>query len=61
LVNNKAVESTTSGANFRSQERIMRIIDDSVNHPNARDDVEIKFKLHAPHIKFVDGNDENIF
>jgi len=61
LVNDKAVESTTLGENFCSKDEIMRITNDLVNHPNALDDAEIELKSHAPHIKFVDVNDENRF
>jgi len=38
LVNDKATESTTLGANFCSQDEIMRITNDHVNHPNAPND-----------------------
>jgi len=44
LVNDKVVKSTTSSANFCSKDKIMRIIDDLINHPNAPDDTEIKLK-----------------
>jgi len=39
----------------------MRIIDDPVKHPNAPDDAKIDINSHAPHIKFVDVNEENRF
>ncbi|QCE06713.1 hypothetical protein DEO72_LG9g1727 [Vigna unguiculata] len=61
LINDKAIESTTSGANFCSQDEIIRITDDPINHFNVPDDAEIELKPHAPHIKFVDVNDENRF
>jgi len=38
LVNDEAVESTTPGGNFCSEDEIMRITDDPLNHPNAPDD-----------------------
>jgi len=61
LVNDKALESITSDENVCSQDEIMRITDDPVNHPNALDDAEIELKSHVPYIKFVDVNDENRF
>jgi len=39
----------------------MRITDDPVSYPNGPDDVKIQLKPHAPHIKFVDVNNENKF
>ena len=61
MVDDEAVESTTSCSKFFSQDEIMRIIDDLVNYPNAHNDIEIKLKPHVPHIKFVDVNDANKF
>ena len=61
LVNDKATESTTSSENFCSQDEIIRIIDDLVNHLNAPDDIQIELQPHTPHIKFVDVNDANKF
>jgi len=61
LVNDDVAESTTPGENFCSEDEIMRITDDPVNHPNALDDAEIELKPHMPHIKFVDVNDANKF
>ncbi|QCD86288.1 hypothetical protein DEO72_LG3g809 [Vigna unguiculata] len=61
LVNDEAVESTTLGENFCSEDEIMRITDDPLNHPNAPDDAQIELKLHTPHIKFIDVNDANKF
>jgi len=58
LVNNKAIESATSNANFCSQDEIIRITDDPFNHLNASDDAQIKLK---PHTNFVDVNDANKF
>jgi len=40
LVNDEVIESTTSGANFCSQDEIVRIIDDPVNPHNALDDAQ---------------------
>ena len=59
--NLEAANSTTSSADFCSQDEIIRIIDDPVNHPNAPDDATIELKPHTPHIKFIDVNDENRF
>ncbi|QCD86842.1 hypothetical protein DEO72_LG3g1369 [Vigna unguiculata] len=42
LVNDEAADSTTSRANFCSQDEITRITNDPINHPNAPDDAEIK-------------------
>jgi len=61
LVNDEAAESTTPGENFCSEEEIMRITDDPLNHPNALDDAQVELKPHTPHIKFVDVNDANKF
>jgi len=61
LVNDEAAESTTSSADFCSQDEITRIINDPVNHPNAPDDAQVELKPHTPHIKFVDVNDANKF
>ncbi|QCD87167.1 hypothetical protein DEO72_LG3g1701 [Vigna unguiculata] len=61
LVNDDVAKSTTPGENFCSEDEIMRITDDPVNHPNAPDDAEIELKPHMPHIKFVDVNDANKF
>ena len=61
LVNDEAADSTTSSVDFSSQDEITRITDDPVNHPSALDDAEIEMKLHTPHIKFIDVNDENRF
>jgi len=61
LVNDEAANSTTSSADFCSQDEIKRLTDDPVNHPNASDDVEIELKPHTPHIKFVDVKDANNF
>ncbi|QCD92417.1 hypothetical protein DEO72_LG5g479 [Vigna unguiculata] len=41
LVNDEAVESTTLGDNFCSEDEIMRITDDPLNHPNAPDDAQV--------------------
>jgi len=57
LVNDEAVESTTPGENFCSEDEIIRITDD----PDAPDDAQIEMKPHTPHIKFVDVNDANKF
>jgi len=61
LVNDEEVESTTLGENFCSEDEIMRITDDPLNHPNAPDDAQVELKPHTPHIKFVDVNDANKF
>jgi len=61
LVNDEAAESTTLGENFCSEDEIMRITDDPLNHPNAPDDDQVELKPHIPHIKFVDVNDANKF
>ncbi|QCD93332.1 hypothetical protein DEO72_LG5g1405 [Vigna unguiculata] len=61
LVNDEAVESTTLGENFCSEDEIMRITDDPLNHPNAPDDAQVELKPHTPHIKFIDVNDANKF
>ncbi|QCD92737.1 hypothetical protein DEO72_LG5g806 [Vigna unguiculata] len=61
LVNDEAVESTTLGEHFCSEDEIMRITDDPLNHPNAPDDAQVGLKPHTPHIKFVDVNDANKF
>ncbi|QCD86747.1 hypothetical protein DEO72_LG3g1273 [Vigna unguiculata] len=61
LVNDEAAESTTPGENFCSEDEIMRITDDPLNHPNAPDDAQVELKPHTPHIKFVDVNDANKF
>jgi len=61
LVNDEAVESTTPGENFCSEDEIMRITDDPLNHPNAPDDAQVELKRHTPHIRFVDVNDANKF
>jgi len=61
LVNDEAADSTTSSADFCSQDEITRITDDSVNYPNAPDDAQVELKPHTPHIKFVDVNDANKF
>jgi len=61
LVNDEAVESTTPGENFCSEDEIMRITNDPLNHLNAPDDAQVKLKPHTPHIKFVDVNDANTF
>jgi len=61
LVNDKVAKSTTLGANICSQDEIMRITNDPFNHLYALDDAKIELKSHAPHIKFVDVNDENRF
>ena len=61
MVNDKAAESTNLSANFWSQDEIMRITNDPINHPNVPNAVEIELKPHAPHIKFVDVNDANKF
>jgi len=61
LVNDEATESTTPGENFCSEDEIMRIIDDPLNHSNAPDDAQVELKPHTPHIKFVDVNDANKF
>ncbi|QCE00106.1 hypothetical protein DEO72_LG7g1392 [Vigna unguiculata] len=61
LVNHEAVESTTPGENFCSEDEIVRIIDDPLNHPNAPDDAQVELKPYTPHIKFVDVNDANKF
>jgi len=58
---NEAADSTTSRADFYSQDEITRIIDDPVNHLNAPDDAQIELRPHTPHIKFVDENDANKF
>ncbi|QCE10291.1 hypothetical protein DEO72_LG10g1519 [Vigna unguiculata] len=55
------VQTTTLDANFCSQDGIMRITIDPFNHPNVPDDVGIVLKPHAPHIKFVDVNNDNKF
>jgi len=57
----EAVESTTPGENFCSEDEIMWITDDPLNHHNALDDAKIELKPHTPHIKFVDVNDANKF
>ncbi|QCD82353.1 hypothetical protein DEO72_LG2g2689 [Vigna unguiculata] len=54
LVNDEAIDSTTSSADFCSQGEIMRITDDPVNNLNAPDDTQIELKPRTPHIKFVD-------
>ncbi|QCD78551.1 hypothetical protein DEO72_LG1g2187 [Vigna unguiculata] len=61
LVNDEAVESTTPGENFCSEDEIMRITDDPLNHSNAPDDAQVELKPHTPHIKFIDVNDANKF
>ena len=61
LVNDEAAYSTTSSADFCSQDEITRITDDPVNHLNATDDAQVELKPHTPHIKFVDVNDANKF
>jgi len=61
LVNDEAAESTTPGENFCSEDEIMRITVDPLNHSNAPDDAQIELKPHTPHIKFVDVNDANKF
>jgi len=61
LVNDEAAKSTTLGENFCSEDEIMRINDDPLNHPNAPNDAQIELKPHTPHIKFVDMNDANNF
>jgi len=61
LVNDETTYSTTSSADFCSQDEITRITDDPVNHLNAPDDAEIELKPHTPQIKFVDVNDANKF
>jgi len=61
LVNDEAADSTTSSADFFSQDEITRITNDSVNYPNALDDAQVELKPHTPHIKFVDVNDANTF
>ncbi|QCE14440.1 hypothetical protein DEO72_LG11g1440 [Vigna unguiculata] len=61
LVNDEAAESTTPGENFCSEDEIMRITDDPLNHLNAPDDAQVELKPHTPHIKFVDVNDANKF
>ena len=61
LVNDEAVESTTPGENFCSEDEIMRITDDPLNHLNAPDDAQVELKPHTPHIKFVDVNYANKF
>jgi len=61
LVNDEAAYSTTSSADFCSQDEITRITDDPVNHLNAPDDAQVELKPHTPHIKFVDVNDANKF
>ena len=61
LVNDEAIESTTPSENFCSKDEIMRIADDTLNHPNAPDNAQVELKPHTPHIKFVDVNDANKF
>jgi len=61
LVNDEVVDSTTLGENFCSEDEIMRITDDPLNHPNAPDDAQVELKPHTPHIKFIDVNDANKF
>ncbi|QCE03779.1 hypothetical protein DEO72_LG8g1805 [Vigna unguiculata] len=61
LVNDEAIESTTLGENFCSEDEIMRITDNSLNHPNAPNDAQVELKPHTPHIKFIDVNDANKF
>ena len=61
LVNDEAVESTTVGEKFCSEDEIMRITNDPLNHSNAPDDAQVELKPHTPHIKFVDVNDANKF
>jgi len=61
LVNDEAVESITPGENFCSEDEIMRITDDLLNHSNALDDAQVELKPHTKHIKFVDVNDANKF
>jgi len=61
LVNDKVAKSTTSSADFCSQDEITRITDDLVNHLNAPDDAQVELKPHTPHIKFVDVNDAKKF
>jgi len=61
LVNDEVVESTTPGENFCSEDEIIRITDDLLNHLNAPDDAQVELKPHTPHIKFVDVNDANKF
>jgi len=61
LVNDEAANSTTSSADFFSQDEITRIIADLVNYPNAPDDAQVELKPYTPHIKFVDVNDANKF
>jgi len=47
LVNDEAIESTTSDGNFCSQDEITRITDYPVNHLNAPDDAQIELKAHT--------------
>ncbi|QCD96560.1 hypothetical protein DEO72_LG6g1266 [Vigna unguiculata] len=61
LVNDEAVESTTPGENFCSEDESMRIIDDLLNPPNAPDNAQDELKPHSPHIKFVDVNEVKKF
>ncbi|KAG2397026.1 uncharacterized protein HKW66_Vig0246080 [Vigna angularis] len=61
LVNDEATKSTTLSVDFFSQDEIMRITNDPINHPNAPDDAENKLAPYASHIKFVDVNNENKF
>jgi len=61
LVNDEAAESTTLGENFWSEDEIMRITDDPLNHLNAPDDDQVELKPHTPHIKFVSVNKANKF
>ena len=61
LVNDEAAESTTPGEKICSEDEIMRITNDPLNHLNAPDDAQVELKPHTPHIKFVDVNDANKF
>ena len=61
MVNDEAEESTTPGEKFCSEDEIMRIIDDPLNHSNAPYDAQVELKPHTAHIKFVDVNDANKF
>jgi len=61
LVNDEEEESTTPGENVFSEDEIMRIINDPLNHPNTPYDAQVELKLHTAHIKFVDVNDANKF
>ena len=61
MVNDEAAESTTPSENFCSEDKIMRITNDPLNHSNASNDAQVELKPHTPHIKFVDVNDANKF